>query len=89
MSLEQVVHRIASDPAFAAAVEADVEAAILNAGIYLEQAELEALKITLDKLQKRGPASIIWYESQLSHSLSREQTEAIIWYESQLGSEVP
>lgn len=89
MSLEHVVHRIASDPAFAVAVKADIEAAVLDAGMQLEQSELEALKITLNKHEKRAPANIIWYETQLSDIINRDQIEAIIWYESQLGPEVP
>jgi hypothetical protein len=87
MSLEQVVHRIATDSAFAASVKADAASAVHRAGIELNEGELEALKIALDEIEKNGPANIIWYESQLSEYLDQDQIQAIIWYESQLGSE--
>jgi hypothetical protein len=81
MTLEQVVHRIATDSAFAAAMQADPEATLSKEGVNLEQGEVQALAAALqDKNEPK--AGIPWFESQLDQ---KKPQAGIPWFEAQLG----
>ena len=64
MTLEQVVRRIASDSAFAAAFRADPEATLRQEGVQLDRGEVRAISAAL-KQPKTPNAEIPWYEAQL------------------------
>ena len=81
MTLEQVVHRIATDSAFSAAFRADPEATLRREGVSLGQQEVQALASAL--LDKNGPkAGFPWYESQLDRG---KPQAGFPWYEAQVG----
>ncbi len=82
MTLEQVVHRIATDSAFAAAFRADSEATLRKERVILEPEELRALMAALEP-KKTPSADIPWYVSQISRV--KPQAE-IPWYEAQLNA---
>jgi len=81
MTLEQVVHRIAIDSAFAAAFRADPEAALRQEGVSLERGEVLALAAALQN-KNEPKAGFPWYESQLD---SDKPQAGFPWYEAQLG----
>ncbi len=49
MKLEKVVHRIAADPAFAAAAREDLRSTLAREGIELQPAEIAALESALSE----------------------------------------
>ncbi len=84
MTLEQVVHRIATDSAFAAAVRVDPEAALRKERVILDLEELRALMAALDR-NKGANAGMPWYESQLQRDPGKDPNPGMPWYEAQLG----
>ena len=84
MTLEQVVHRIATDSAFAAAMHADPEAALRKEGARLDHGEFEALLAALrDRPGDRPNSSKPWYETQLAHRPNDGPIPSKPWYEVQ------
>ena len=81
MTLEQVVHRIATDSAFSAAFRADPEATLREEGVQLEPTEVRAIISALNQ-QKTQNAAFPWYESQLDRG---KPQAGFPWYEVQLG----
>ncbi len=81
MTLEQVVHRIATDSAFAAAFRADPEAALRLEGVSLERGEVQALAAALQN-QNQPKAGFPWFESQLDRG---KPQAGFPWFEAQLG----
>ena len=81
MTLEQVVHRVATDSAFSAAFRAHPEATLRKEGVSLERGEVQALAAALqDKNEPK--AGIPWFESQLDQ---KKPQAGIPWFEAQLG----
>jgi hypothetical protein len=76
MKLEQVVHRIATDAAFAAAVRQDLEGTLAKEGIHLAGEEVAALEATLADAQAAGDLlskaldPIIWHSPQFGPQTS-------------------
>ncbi len=81
MTLEQVVYRIATDSAFAAAFRADPEATLRQEAVVLERAEVEALAAAL-QIQNEPKAGFPWFESQLDRG---KPQAGFPWFEAQLG----
>ena len=81
MTLEQVVHRIATDSAFSAAFRTDPDATLREEGVQLDQGEVRAIFSALNQ-QKTQNAAIPWFESQLNRG---KPQAAIPWFEAQLG----
>ena len=81
MTLEQVVHRVATDSAFSAAFRADPEAALRKEGVHLDSGEIRAISTALNQ-QNAPNADIPWFESQLDRG--KPQAD-IPWFEAQLG----
>ena len=81
MTLEQVVHRVATDSAFSAAFRADPQATLRQEGVSLEHGEVQALTAAL-KHMNAPQAGIPWFESQLDHN---KPQAGIPWFEAQLG----
>lgn len=81
MTLEQVVHRIATDSAFAAAFRADPEGIFRQEGTQLSHEEVRAIATALDQ-RKNPKADIPWFESQLDRG---KPQAGIPWFEGQLG----
>ena len=88
MTLEQVVHRIATDSAFAAAVRVDPEAALRKERVILELEELRALMAAMKTSEpnNRPNAGWPWYESQLHRDPAKDPNAGWPWYEVQLGT---
>jgi hypothetical protein len=88
MTLEQVVHRIAIDSAFAAAFRADPEAALRQEGVSLERGEVLALAAAMKTSEpnNRPNAGWPWYESQLHRDPAKDPNAGWPWYEAQLGT---
>ena len=87
MTLEQVVHRIATDAAFAASVRENPEGALKGESAELNPTEIRALMAALkaDETQKASTAALPWYESQLGSNPWKQPKAALPWYEAQLG----
>jgi len=81
MTLEQVVHRIATDSAFSAAFRADPEGTLRLEGATLAREEKEALAAALQN-QNEPKAGWPWFESQLDRSKPQAGWP---WFEGQLG----
>ena len=81
MTLEQVVHRIVTDTAFAAAMQADPEATLSKEGVNLERGEVQALAAALQN-KNEPKAGFPWFESQLD---SGKPQAGFPWFEAQLG----
>jgi hypothetical protein len=87
MTLEQVVHRIATDSEFAASVREYPEATLMGEGAELNPAEIRALMAALkvDETQKTPSAALPWFESQLGSNPDNRPQAALPWFEAQLG----
>lgn len=83
MKLAQVVHRIATDSEFAAAVNRDPAAALHRADIDLSEGELRALVAALQarERQQDGPVGRTWYEAALGSDRRNDQLHGRTWYE--------
>ncbi|MGH2619923.1 MAG: hypothetical protein ACRDHG_05055 [Anaerolineales bacterium] len=88
MTLEQVVHRIATDSAFAASVREDPEATLKGEVPGLNPSELRSLMAALkaNATQKASSAALPWYESQLGRNAGKKPHAGLPWYEAQLGT---
>ncbi len=89
MGLEQVIHRIATDSEFAAAVCQDPTAALHRADIDLSEGELQALVAALQAREDRKnlQAGHTWYESATNVERSQDPLQGHTWYESHLRAE--
>ncbi|HLF37672.1 MAG TPA: hypothetical protein VI520_07040 [Anaerolineales bacterium] len=87
MTLEQVVHRIATDSAFAASVREYPEAALKGEAPELSSSEIRSLMaaLTADETQKAPGAALPWFESQLASNPDNRPQTALPWFEAQLG----
>jgi len=87
MTLEQVVHRIATDAAFAASVRENPEGALKGESAELNPTEIWALMAALkaDETQKAPGAALPWFESQLASNPDNRPQTALPWFEAQLG----
>jgi hypothetical protein len=81
MTLEQVVHRIATDSAFSGAFRADPEGTLRLEGIHLTQEEARAIASALDQ-ENEPKAGLPWFESQVDQT---KPQAGLPWFEAQLG----
>lgn len=89
MKLEQVVHRIATDSEFAAAVAQDPAATLHRADIDLSEGEFQALLSALQARQDKQnqPVGRTWYEAAQSAGRRDDQLQGRTWYEAASGEQ--
>jgi hypothetical protein len=81
MTLEQVVHRIATDSAFSAAFRADPEGTLRREGARLTPEEVGAIASALDQ-ENEPKAGLPWFESLIDQT---KPQAGLPWFEAQLG----